>query len=279
MFDKNEGMLYKNPSDIKPSSPITGLSNPACWMYPYNDCSSKISREHYVSKSTLIQVGDSIDVSGTRWLEKRSSARIRVKRLVAKNLCERHNKAFEPLDRETSSFFRALLSISGLSNSEKHSKYLISGDDIQRWMYKTLFGLVTSKSMQGPEGELILPGCQTRDDLDMLFDPVKQNDEIGMYVFSEPGTSFTSTKSVVVAPLLDKIRGTLIGMEVRLASFAFLVTTVRWLRIEGGILRPSVLYFSRGKELISSIVLSWIGHHSDDVVEFKAGDQHEIYEY
>ena len=47
-----------------PRGPQTRFSHPSCYLAGTNDCSERISREHYMSKSVLDQLGNTLRVTG-----------------------------------------------------------------------------------------------------------------------------------------------------------------------------------------------------------------------
>jgi len=73
----------------------TGYRHPGCYASTSSDCSSRLSREHWLSASVLNAFAP-ITVSGMPW-QHGSQHTLPVRNLGAKVLCERHNKALSPL--------------------------------------------------------------------------------------------------------------------------------------------------------------------------------------
>lgn len=226
-----------------------------------------------MSKGLLKQISwdGLVDVYGFPWQDNHQALRLPISRLTSSVLCRRHNNAFGRLDMQAALFIKALMAISGLTATALKPAYLFSGEDIQRWMYKSMFSLVAAKCAQGPKQERIEIGSLSREDFNSIFSETPPvNWKLGLHVLNEPGAKFMSTRSLSVKPLLDAKHGTLWGMEFRLASFAFLITTQANVNVDGGLFRPRLLSFRKDDRTISEILLSWNGPHSENGVVFNA---------
>jgi hypothetical protein len=140
-----DGCLRKHTSSLISPGKATGFSHPSCYLRSTLNCSEQISREHYMSKSVLDQLGEVLRISGVPWLKQGESLDTAVGSLTAKILCKRHNEALSPLDQEAAHFFsvlrRALVDLKRKTLSRKPSFYLVSGDAIELWMLKVACGL------------------------------------------------------------------------------------------------------------------------------------------
>jgi hypothetical protein len=138
-----DGRLRKPVSSLRPPGTLTGFSHPGCYLKDSRDCSEQISREHYISKSVLNQMGDPLRVRGVPWLRPDETLETSIGSLTAKILCKRHNEALSPLDAEASHFFSvlrtALLDVS--RNRRKPIFHLVGGETLQLWMLKVACGL------------------------------------------------------------------------------------------------------------------------------------------
>lgn len=125
-----------------------------------NTCGGKLSGEHIISEAILKQFSTAgrIGFSGTNFKGEKYSFEKGIytdnKNLKSKCLCEKHNLALSPLDKEASRFFKAFGEIH--ESFEKgifaQKIYLFSGFDIERWFLKTLMALYFSrKSNISPE--------------------------------------------------------------------------------------------------------------------------------
>ena len=100
-----DGKLRKPHPSLRPPGIKTGLSHTGCYLRDVCDCSEQISREHYISRSVLDQLGEIIRVSGAPWLRPDETLSTTIENLTAKILCKRHNEALSPLDAEAGHFF------------------------------------------------------------------------------------------------------------------------------------------------------------------------------
>lgn len=132
-----------------PPPPKTGFSHPRCYAHALNDCSNKLSREHYLN-AILLNSGYEpiITIAGVPWLENREARTISANDLASKVLCERHNNALGGLDALAIKFFRFL----GKDHTEE--ALLINGHEIERWLLKLLCGAFAS-------GNFVLNSTQT----------------------------------------------------------------------------------------------------------------------
>lgn len=146
-------LWYKAAGKLEPPGPMTGFSNPACYARSTNDCDQKITREHFISKSVLENIGDgkTSKISGLKWQKPQTFTVVGTKALTANVLCERHNNAFSPLDVAAMRLTRAIDEFqTGQRNSVatiEPEVRLFSGLDIEGWMLKTLIGLIKSGNL------------------------------------------------------------------------------------------------------------------------------------
>jgi hypothetical protein len=144
----NEGGLplsiLKPPT---PPGPVTGSRNEGCYLGVTNNCSEKLSREHWLSEAILRQIPD-LSVIG---LPRTNGERRRVgpKALTAKILCSRHNSALSPLDQAAANAFRTLDQalqhlLNPVQNRSKNRKFLIDGSALELWALKFCLGAYVS---------------------------------------------------------------------------------------------------------------------------------------
>jgi hypothetical protein len=143
----------RSATPTRPSGDATGYAHPRCYARGLNDCSKKISREHYISRNVLELLGGSAETSGFQWLNG-NEVSLPADALASKILCERHNSALSPLDAATGHLFGTLRNIdAALADDAPPSTtetYVVNGPDIQRWLLKCLIGLTSSGSVQPP---------------------------------------------------------------------------------------------------------------------------------
>ena len=103
---------WEPPEWVAPLGKRTDVSLRKCLAYGLQDCSEKISEEHYISENILEFMGPDgvISISGAAWQNSDESKSLPHKRMVANVLCERHNQMLSPLDTAAGNFFRILSS-------------------------------------------------------------------------------------------------------------------------------------------------------------------------
>ena len=87
----------------------TGYSHARCYARAARDCSSKLSREHWISHGVLrsFSVDGRLYISGAPWLDG-AQVRLPTNALGANVLCTRHNNALSQLDMMAANLFRVL---------------------------------------------------------------------------------------------------------------------------------------------------------------------------
>jgi hypothetical protein len=115
-----------------------------CWARAIGGCSSKVSREHYVSQS--LWPDPTIEVVGFPWC-KDEPKRIGLGSLTAKILCDVHNAALSPLDAAAGAAMDTLRRVVAFRpnrrrRSKKGVRFDIDGPLLERWFLKTAIGLL-----------------------------------------------------------------------------------------------------------------------------------------
>ena len=141
--------VRKVPATVTPRPPRTGYSHPSCYLSHTGDCSKKLSAEHYVSAALLRALGDKLLVGGMPWLRNGETKVVGINSLTAKVLCTRHNEALSPLDGEAARLFRTIKLVAAeldqKSLARRPKQYILSGEDLERWMAKLLMGTFRGK--------------------------------------------------------------------------------------------------------------------------------------
>jgi len=139
--------LYVQVPSLLPKPPKTGFSHQGCYLRQTGDCSDHISREHPVSNTILEAMGVEIEFTGLPGRPRGDVATLSPKSLVSKILCKRHNGALSPLDSAAGRTFRILQEITrdiapyNQSTDTGEKWHLVSGEALELWCLKTLFGL------------------------------------------------------------------------------------------------------------------------------------------
>jgi hypothetical protein len=118
-----------------------------CWARSLGNCAGKLSREHLFSGGLFDQ--PQIIVSGYPWCKGEAKV-VGVDAVTSKILCEAHNNALSPVDKEASEFIRQL-SIAADLHLERRSQRepggwdiyqtLVDGPLLERWFLKTAVNL------------------------------------------------------------------------------------------------------------------------------------------
>lgn len=117
--------------------------NNRCYASSLNNCSGKVTREHYISSGILNLIGNRLQTKGFSWL-KGSVKNLCSKALTSNILCEHHNNVLSELDDTAISFFSTLQRFDkelGINNLTKNEKQIFSGHMIERWFVKLYLGL------------------------------------------------------------------------------------------------------------------------------------------
>jgi len=142
------GDWHKAPRSVTPTGPVTGISNPKCYMRTTRNCSENISKEHYISRSVLASMdkAGTQKISGIPWKPREALHTMPTDSLVAKVLCERHNVAVSPLDAEAGRFIRTIGSYDrGFHEKPYHTEITVfCGEELEKWMLKTVCGMVAA---------------------------------------------------------------------------------------------------------------------------------------
>jgi hypothetical protein len=145
-----DGRIYKVPIPRSPPGPPTGFAHSCCYLRWSEDCDQKSSREHFVSKSVLAQLGgNQVKLHGVPWLASDEAQTFAISSLTGKILCKRHNEALSPLDTTAGRFFSAIKlmhdDIFDKKTLSKRWKWLLfSGEELELWLLKTAIGLFYS---------------------------------------------------------------------------------------------------------------------------------------
>jgi hypothetical protein len=268
-----DGVVFKEPSAIRPPGPPTGYSHPRCYLGFTQNCCSKISGEHFVSQGILRQIGQSVSITGAPWLKTGEIKTLATKNLTANILCVRHNSAFSDVDTAAIRLFKFVTEINAdlaqKSLSRKKKFYVVSGDDLEMWATKALLGLFHSQPKNTELAEYIINPTVVEDAIRMARLPKS----CGIYLNARLGTPRVHHENeITVGTITLKEERRLIGLVIDIGgvSFDFLmdplgVNTLR--QGETKLYRPAHLMFE-GRGRAHVIFLCWSSDHSEDGVVF-----------
>jgi hypothetical protein len=259
--------------------PKTGIKNSGCYASAFSDCSTKISREHFLSEGILkiLNENRSLTVAGFPWLKTGEHKNLHPSSLTGNVLCARHNSALSPLDKVAIRFFRALRQIEQEFADEQISTlervFLFNGHDIEQWMLKTLCGLVCSKNAMNLDSESITDWLPPISWLNMLFGIQKFRTGCGIYFEANIGEKRPLYQGVNLAPLFDQ-NGNVTGIAVDLKEHSFILAMVqppqelKGTILEHGVYRPKELVTRKLNEpAIKAIVLGWDSPSNGGTIE------------
>lgn len=146
----------------------TNFKHDHCYLSSTGNCSTKITKEHFISRNILERITTStlkFD-RASHFFGGKPTVEIGNDAFSAKVLCDAHNSALSPLDDAAGLAFSAIedlcrdLMRMGEARKPFHSFYVSSGIDIERWMVKVYSGLVAAGKIRGASGSKV-----PRDDL------------------------------------------------------------------------------------------------------------------
>jgi hypothetical protein len=213
---------------LLPPPPITGYAHPRCYLRSTNDCSAKISGEHFISKNVLEAMQGEIEFGGLPWIESGTTVTYGLNSLVSNILCKRHNEALSPLDAEAGRIFRSLqdiclnLSPKAKSLSRKGKWFLVSGQALELWCLKTLFGVFHAK-LASRQGERLID-THTLDPAPFLaaLESHSLPPPCGLYLRAkQDGVISGIDEKVTAIPIGDEERKAIIGIRIGMLGFEF----------------------------------------------------------
>ncbi len=189
---RGNGCWEKTPVGAINLPGINNLSsvNDRCYLSSFGGCSSKMTREHFVSKNILARVATNslitIENAG-HFFRGKERVEIGIDDFVAKVLCDTHNGALGPLDAADGLAFSAIealvADVKRIADEKTalESFHISSGLDIERWMIKVFCGLVAAGRIRGSSGQTLqlsdLPSCL----LDALLGNTSLPSPLGLY--------------------------------------------------------------------------------------------------
>lgn len=261
-----DGRLVPAGFKLKRSDSVTEFSNQRCYANMLNDCSEKLSDEHYLSKSILEQLsgdGWSVEVEGLAWQAKDIKKKVAVSALVSKILCEKHNQALSGLDSIAQHFFKTITqgyvdTVQGTDTS--HDISLFNGHDIERWMLKTLIGLCYSGNAPSQTGKIEdwTPDIRW---IEILFQGKPFPNRWGIYCPAKLGHKIQETGAIgfnAITNIHDGIDGGIIDIKSTrfILVMANLPQDLKHTILDGHIHRPDELV-QLGRSHRTHLLLGW----------------------
>jgi len=240
-----------------------------CYAAQLGNCSGKLSREHYISRSVLEIVGKTVSVSGFPWQTSDRSMEIGIEALTSKILCEHHNSELSPLDNIGAEFLRSLKSsFDGSVNNSKFNDEAIDIDGLklEAWLLKILCGIIVVSGTAKVPQEWI----------EILFQNRSFPENSGLYFFGSPGMAKWSFNLVRIFSVQDKT-GKIAGAKFGIGGIATLLAFGKPIFEEHGIeflYRPASLVFQKDSN-IKRFDFSWGNHQGYGSVNMRIATENE----
>lgn len=211
-----------NVPNLNPPGPLTNYSHAKCFLRTENNCSTKISREHYMSASILAQF-PRIHVTGLPGRPLNEPIEVPLKSLTAKILCQRHNSALSPLDDFAAKAFRSMGDAAAYAATHQRpgrlAHFLVSGDALELWAIKTMAGLYHS-GVASLESTKVSSFASIRNDLiAKAFETQNLPQYTGLFVTQ--GIGIIKRQGLSVSSLIDTDRNEQIGINLELGPLKF----------------------------------------------------------
>jgi hypothetical protein len=212
----------------------------------------------------LSQDGITIEFEGFPWQTNDERKKLPAKRLVSKILCKRHNEALAGLDKVAKRLFMSIdATDKSFGDSPQPDAAMVSifnGHDIERWMLKTLCGLVYSRNSSSQSGRIEnwTPSLRW---LKILFGQDRFGTGWGLYVLGSIRHVNVINRIFACAPISDDRLG-VYGLVTILNDKKFTLAMIRppaskqGTILEGHVYRPAELAVAGGN--VEKIIrLSW----------------------
>lgn len=224
LVEKN--VFLKKPAILESSDQIkTNYAHPSCLASFTNDCTSKLTGEHFFSKSVLKLLDDhEVEIGGWPHNDKRI-AKIPIKNLVVNCLCEKHNRMLSPLDETASIVFKALIDFNDASkiNLELRDNYrLVNYWDFERWLIKTLV-MASEAGFTMVDGvkKQLMPKIKN-EYLQILFDGKDFSlAKAGFSLFSQNNQQFKFAKNFDFSPMTSLLTNEMDGCIISFGGIQF----------------------------------------------------------
>jgi hypothetical protein len=263
-----DGSLRIRPPNLHPPGGITGFAKAGCYLSTTGNCSHASSGEHYISRSLLTEIGDTVSVGGFPW----SGPTLETQRIVGMNsltaniLCKRHNSSLSALDCHAGKFMRILKAINhdldnNSSNIPHDMNYLMSGEILERWMLKVLLGMFFSKNAVGPDGPVIETFPMDMDRVIRALYEASWDDKCGLYIAALTGEQINLALSFGVKALCGLSKNQTYGAVIEIYGLSFNIAIDN---LDGHLIidtetanyRPAFITFESGARK-HRVVLTW----------------------
>lgn len=223
------------------------MQNRKCYARILDDCSGKISREHYFSNSVLSILNRNLDLKLEGFPWQTPGVNPGPKALTAKVLCEDHNNRLHDLDDAALKVFGFFEESKAKLHSETSHDNLVcevSGDQFELWILKYFAGLMASGNLRTqtdpfPKSDPQLSWVQ------LLFQEIGMPHNWGLYCISSADDEVFRYSGMGFAPIISQ--GNPIGALIELYGLKFLLVLANPAPsrsntlLDGAFYRPSYL--------------------------------------
>jgi hypothetical protein len=186
-----DGRWEKTPVAATPL-PVTSVPpfiNERCYLSSYGDCGTKITKEHFISRTVLERVTtDKLTIENAGHIfGGKNKVEIGVDSFAAKVLCDVHNPSLSALDTAIGIAFANMDALAKnmekTADASKHirSFHISSGLDIERWMIKVYCGLVAAGAIRSSSEKVVGRDAVTSILLDALVGKSSLPTPLGLY--------------------------------------------------------------------------------------------------
>lgn len=214
-----------------------------------------------------METSEGVKIAGIPWLKQQLEKWISPRSMVAKILCKRHNEALSPLDSQAGRLIRTIGKFDREFNDPEPRPDIIffSGEDIERWMIKTICGIIASGNAFKDRitGIADVPAGW----VDVLFGATTWDAPFGLYL--KHSAQMRHSRSFFFQVGRGSYDGPPLMADLHLNGLAFAVPVVKCLNPESlGIHRPRTIRFRQGK-IIKFIELCWRDPQYEKGIEFQ----------
>lgn len=237
------GQLFRVNVSTKPVGPQTLYSHPKCYAKATRDCTDKISREHYFSRTILEAMRPLGTVKGFAWLNGKT-ATIPIDGLASTVLCTRHNAALSPLDSRAGQFYRELVNVDEFLRSDERDLRvrLFSGHDLELWLLKVLCGVVAAGVADHPARDAEIDG-QLSEWSRLLFGERMLPPRMGLYAYV-PLLHQKEAKHQIACAVISSLEAGVYGLKFDLRDKMFLLVLAQPTEVlpEDSLLRDAIYH-------------------------------------
>lgn len=168
--------------------------NPSCYLSSMSNCSSKITKEHFISRNILEKLTkDTLKFeNAAHFFGGKNQVEIGIDGFASKVLCDNHNSVLSPLDTAAGAAFQRIEELAkDMILADKgynlNSFHVVSGIDIERWMIKVFCGLVAAGKIRSVSGRIEQSSSLPHELLSALMGVTLLKPPLGLYMHSYVG--------------------------------------------------------------------------------------------